>query len=649
MANEEKEIKIEDTEPEEVVFSFGARSEEKSPAKIEKHDDVQIVTASSDDEGIVFAETEAVPAVRRHSTGHVPKRRKNSFKIPALIASLALLCVAGGGIIFAAQYSSGTAASTTPVMTSADESVTSIASSKNKNNSEEPSTLPVVRVNEEDLKKIDTDNIVFGDNVTVSGVDLSGLTITEAYDAMQDRILQLRDSINITINCDGKSIELTEDDFDFDNDLPEILFQAYHYSRGELDVLTAETTQNGNKTDFKVTSVLNYESAAKATKKAAEKFDIQPVDAHVTAFEPEKTEKFKYADGSDGYLIDQNTVKEQIVEILKRSSKTGAFSTSTVRTPFKVTLADIKANTKLIASYHTTAANVWASNFNMQLAIKSANGYILKPGEIFSFNKMTGDTTNGALGYIPSTAIQNGEYIQSYGGGICQASTTIFLCALRADMEVIERHAHQFPSSYADRGLDATVDYGNLDMRFKNNKDFPIYIATYVYDYNGDGMNELMVEMYGQLSTEYDEIVSVGWVTSAGEKSYNARGAKVYFKDGKEIKREYLPVGSYDYHYDNYYYVSSMIPDDPEFGPKNVSPTGKAPTVYSPGGNGSNAPVAYGKAEEYLKEIHNPKPQTSKQTSEQTSKQSSAQTSGQTSGQTSSAASSEPVTEIQPI
>ena len=250
----------------------------------------------------------------------------------------------------------------------------------------------------------------------------------------------------------------------------------------------------------------------------------------------------------------------------------------------------------------------------MELAIEAASGTIVKPGETFSFNKMTGDTTNGdehhypngTVGsYLPSTAILNGEHVDQYGGGICQASTTIYNCAVKADMEIVERHSHQYPSFYAELGLDATVDYGNLDMKFKNTKDFPIYIATYVYDSNGDGLNELNVEMYGPISADYDEIVPVGWVTSASPDVYSAKGAKVYFKDGKEIKRIMLPEGSYDYYSDGFYdvttqsYAESLIAEDPVNGP-SVDPTGESPSVYSPNGCEDNGPIEYGTEKEYL-------------------------------------------------
>ena len=605
--NENLEVKSENDElnkKDDIVKSESTQSKENE--EVNKHDEVtetedesntQETDNKSETEEVVFASS-SQPAVKRHSAA-TDEKSKKLLTMPVIAASVALIVVAAAGIAFAVNYNGNSAPAVVETQSEASQS------SKNANISEKEesvvSALPVLRPEAAEIKTINTKSITFGDNVTVSGVDLSGKTLSEAYDAMQKRILEIRDDIDITVNCDGKSITLTQDDFSFDTDLSNALIQAYHFSRGELDKPTIETSYNDGITDFTVTSVVNRNSIPSAVKKVADKFDIQPVDAHVKEFHPDKTEKFTYADGSDGFLIDQTSVNTKLTEIIDQPTKKGAFSINTVKTPYKIKLADIKANTKLIASHYTIANNKWASVYNMELAIKSANGYVVNPGETFSFNTMTGDTTTGALGYVESTAIVRGEYENQYGGGICQASTTIYICALKADMEVVERHAHQYPSVYADRGLDATVDYGNLDMQFKNTRDYAIYIATYVYDYNGDGLDELCVEMYGPCSTEFDEIVPVGWVNAVASESYSAKGAKVYFKNGKEVKRELLPAGSYDYKYDSYYYASSLMPDDTYNGPKNVSPTGKTPTVLSPYGVGSSASIPYGTTEEYLK------------------------------------------------
>ncbi len=488
--------------------------------------------------------------------------------------------------IYSSPESVPAAVSETPVMSEKPSDTVS-------ENSLTPSFIPESSV---EIKEVDTSNILFGKGVTVEGVDLSGMSLSDAYYAMEETLNGIRDTITISIKCDGKTLTLTENDFKFDTDISDVLIQAYHYSRKELDTPTVSISENNGVTDFNVTSIINNASVNAAVKKAAEYFDIKPVQAHVVSFDPSATEKFTYADGSNGYLVDRDELSDKINNILSQDIKTGSFSIETKETPYTIKLADIKANTKLIASHSTKAVNVWASVHNMELALESANGVEVKPGETFSFNGTTGNTTNGDLGYVPSTAIVGGKYEQQYGGGICQASTTIYLCAVKADMEIVERYAHQYASSYADRGLDATVDYGNLDMKFKNTGKYSIYIATYSYDYDYDGYDELMVEMYGSPSTEYDEIVPVGWVTTVGSSSYSAKGAKVYFKDGKEVKREYLPSGSYDFHGEGSGYIYSLMPDDVSYGPVYVSPTMSIPTIYSPNGCGSNAPIPYGTA-----------------------------------------------------
>lgn len=538
---------------------------------------------SAPSETIVFAKSGNTSNSRHTASSTVPTVSSGKSRIIAIAAACGV-CVVGivVALIIAMSGSNGGGGNT--------EVVPVVNTSSEVSSEENESIVGLPSIPEPTIKEVDTNTIVFGKNVTVEGVSLEGLSLTQAYNKLSPTLTNIRDDINITIQCDGKTLVLTEDDFSFDYDASDILRQAYHYSRGELDNPTVSYTQNNGVTDFPVSCAVNADSINNAIKKVKEKFNIDPVDAHVSKFDPTAVEKFTYADGKDGYVIDEKSVKEQVEEILSREYKVDTLRISTSKKKFTVTLEEIKKKTKLIASHCTTSVSSANSNHNMKLALESANGKILQPGEIFSFNETTGDTTNGSLGYVPSTAIVQGQYVQQYGGGICQASTTIYIAALKADMEILERYAHAYKSAYADRGLDATIDYGYLDMRFKNTSKYPIYIATYYDDRDNDGLPELMVEFYGAMFEDFDEVVPVGWVTYADSSSYSAKGAKVYFKDGKEIKRVNLPSGSYNYSsYESQYYVSSLIPYDISYGPTDVQPTNAHPTVYSPGGCGSSA------------------------------------------------------------
>ena len=114
---------------------------------------------------------------------------------------------------------------------------------------------------------------------------------------------------------------------------------------------------------------------------------------------------------------------------------------------------------------------------NVQVAAKSLNGLVLMPGEVFSYNDALGPRTT-ARGYMPAPAYIAGQTVDDVGGGICQNSSTLYLAALRANLEIVERTNHMFTVGYVPDGLDATVAYNAIDFKFRNNTDFPIRIES---------------------------------------------------------------------------------------------------------------------------------------------------------------------------
>ncbi len=116
---------------------------------------------------------------------------------------------------------------------------------------------------------------------------------------------------------------------------------------------------------------------------------------------------------------------------------------------------------------------------NINLAVKAVNGYLLKPGAVFSFNGVVGKRTP-ERGYQDATVLVKGEKKQDCGGGVCQVSTTIYQAANRAGLTILERHNHGKDVGYAPQGSDAAVNYGSLDMRFKNNTDRNVKIHVTV-------------------------------------------------------------------------------------------------------------------------------------------------------------------------
>ncbi len=113
---------------------------------------------------------------------------------------------------------------------------------------------------------------------------------------------------------------------------------------------------------------------------------------------------------------------------------------------------------------------------NAVLATKKLNNIVLQPGQTFSFLKTVGPWT-ADMGYEKAPVSYDGELVRSWGGGVCQTSTTLYNAALLAGLEIVERHRHHWPARYAPLGRDAAVAYYDIDLRFKNNLSRPVRIV----------------------------------------------------------------------------------------------------------------------------------------------------------------------------
>ena len=132
-----------------------------------------------------------------------------------------------------------------------------------------------------------------------------------------------------------------------------------------------------------------------------------------------------------------------------------------------------------IASFSTTVKDPEQNrNHNIALAASMIDGFVIQPGEIFSFDKVLGPRLS-STGYKDARVISGGKSMPGVAGGICQVSTTLYNAALRAGLEIIERHPHSQPVDYVPPGLDATVsEDAGLDLRIKNQLDVPVTIGA---------------------------------------------------------------------------------------------------------------------------------------------------------------------------
>ena len=130
---------------------------------------------------------------------------------------------------------------------------------------------------------------------------------------------------------------------------------------------------------------------------------------------------------------------------------------------------------ELIASFYTFYGESSANRkHNVKVAVDKINGTTLAPEEEFSFNDIVGKRTE-ENGFKTAYIIQDGEFVEGIGGGVCQVSSTLYNAVLLADLTITRVQAHSLPVSYVAPSFDAMVSSGS-DFRFVNTLSAPVTI-----------------------------------------------------------------------------------------------------------------------------------------------------------------------------
>ena len=104
---------------------------------------------------------------------------------------------------------------------------------------------------------------------------------------------------------------------------------------------------------------------------------------------------------------------------------------------------------------------------NLRAAAEKINNIVIPDGAVFSFNQTVGKRTITA-GYQTAKVIKDGDFVDGLGGGVCQVSSTVFECVLRANVKIVARSNHTLKIGYVPLGGDATVQWNSRDFQFKN-------------------------------------------------------------------------------------------------------------------------------------------------------------------------------------
>jgi vancomycin resistance protein YoaR len=394
----------------------------------------------------------------------------------------------------------------------------------------------------------------FAEGTYYGSADVSGLTVAEAIPIAESEIKKILSETVISVkfaksseDTEAETVTVAGKDLEYTSELENFLKSAVKSK--DAQKLTPKFDVSADK----IESILTP---------AAERFKSEPKNAQITGFDFASSQ-LSLDNAVNGYTADVGKTAKAVAEAMEKGSNTEIIVESVITEP-EVTDEDITSKYVLLASYSTISTNTANGNHNMQLALSKINATVLQPGEVFSYNEKLGDSTTAESGFLPAHAIVGGVLVDSYGGGICQPSSTLYNAALCAGMEIVERHCHMMPSSYVPIGLDATVSYGSVDFKFKNVLENPVYIFG-----NMSGTT-VATAILGVLPNEWDEIKLTSWcdatipkpgkpiyvvdkslakndvvIVNAGYNGYRASALRKYYKEGAEVKTESLPPSNY--------------------------------------------------------------------------------------------------------
>ena len=416
-------------------------------------------------------------------------------------------------------------------------------------------------------EEIYTDRIYPG--VYIDNVHVGGMTKAEAVRAVSDVNEAVNASFDIVISVGNESWHVNSERVPVSRNIEETVEKAWASGRGNTSGLAGgaatpfqeridqASAMRSNPVTFATKQDYDHEALRELTDGIVNYVNRDPVNSTVKSFDFATT-TFTFTDDRPGAKLDADELYRQVTDLLDDGVTKREIRVVPEKILAEVTKTELMNRFGLVSAYTTQTTNNNNRNNNIQLSAQAINGITVLPGEIFSFNGATGERT-AAKGYKEAPAIAGGQSKDEVGGGVCQTSSTLFNAVARADLEIIERNPHAWPSSYIEKGLDATVNWPGLDFKFKNNTEWPVFIIA---AYN---KRKITVNLYGKLldadtriDLESDLVRTIpqpegtNYVintslapgeskkTVTGRKGYVVNTWKVWYQGNREIKREVL-------------------------------------------------------------------------------------------------------------
>ncbi len=305
-----------------------------------------------------------------------------------------------------------------------------------------------------------------------------GLTAEEATQQIEAYVAQLAET-KITLSAGGNVLDTTAGALGLSWSNPQIVEEAAGLGKSGNLIVRYKAMKDLEHEDkvYKIGFSVDPEKIRTVLNENLQVLDTKAVDAGLKR----ENGGFVIIPGSTGVAVNvEESVKvlEEYFTTLWQEAEASVELVAEVTAP-RGTQEELAKVKDVLGTFHTSFADSAAGRVkNVTNGSNKIDGTVLYPGDEFSVHDATAPFTK-ENGYELAGAYENGQTIESYGGGICQVSTTLYNAAIRAELEIVERFAHSMIVSYVEPSMDAAIAGDYKDLKLRNNTDAPIYIESY--------------------------------------------------------------------------------------------------------------------------------------------------------------------------
>lgn len=400
--------------------------------------------------------------------------------------------------------------------------------------------------------------------VYIENINVTGMTLEEIQQAVAAKMSALS-AEKIALYAGENTVEVTAGDMGLTYANKNIAEEAYSIGK-KGNVLKRFLSENHLSKEGDIILDLDLQVKESDVRSAInEVLSGLNTEPEKNGLKMKKDGTFVVTDKKDGATVQMDTSVQLVVDYMNEGwhgGEGGVRLDATIQEA-EDTSDQLSAVKDIIGSATTTyVVGNTGRNKNMELAVGLLDGTVIYPGETFSYYDTIGETTP-ERGFMMAPSYNADSVTESYGGGVCQVSSTLYRAVMEAELDVVERHPHSMLVSYAEPALDAAVAWGQLDLKFTNSTNNPIYLQGTI----GDG--EITFNIYGKetrdpgrtislesrvtetipYDTKYqtDSSLAFGQVkNSGGTNGLKAEAWKIIYQNGVQESEELLNSSVYN-------------------------------------------------------------------------------------------------------